>query len=170
LIKSFRMVRLHAQRRRDAGFLTQNAIVLHSIDGREPPALAILCGRAVRVCAAEKMSRGQFFSDWDGLAESGAPDWTLHLNDAIHPKFGPEKPSIRHADTEHFFPERLRFHFSGLAAPDSVGEEACGRMPFYSDRPYPRILRTRRFHLLGPPGAAAGAHPPTWCLSVCENN
>jgi lysophospholipase L1-like esterase len=95
--------------------LTQNEIVYNSSDGRKRGALADYMRRAVDVARRESAAVVDNFSDWGALRRSD-PEWTLYLNDAIHPNLAGHRRFARDI-LEQLWPEAARFSFSGLRPP-----------------------------------------------------
>lgn len=90
--------------------LTQNEIVNNSPDGRKRTALAEYMRRAAEVARRENVPVVDNFSDWVALRKSD-PEWTLYLNDAIHPNLaGHRRFALR--ILEQLWPEAPRFSLS----------------------------------------------------------
>jgi lysophospholipase L1-like esterase len=158
------------RRTRDAGatpvILTQNEIVYNSSDGRKRLALPDYMRRAVEVAKREKIESVDNFTDWTALRKAG-PDWTLHLNDAIHPNLAGHRRFASRI-LEHFWPEAAPFHFSGLRPPIPRETERAAECLLRGPAGA-QILRTSDSTWLTLSGRRRGGLTSDLVLSVCEN-
>jgi hypothetical protein len=92
--------------------LTQNQIVYHSSDGYKRAALPEYMRRAVEVAAREKVAVVDNFADWSHL-RSNDPEWTLYLNDAIHPNLAGHRRFASRI-LEQLWPKAAVAHSSNL--------------------------------------------------------
>ena len=147
--------------------LTQNQIVYHSKDGGGRGLLADYVQRAVEVAHRENATVVDTFADWTRL-RSVDPNWTLYLNDAIHPNLAGHRRFARKI-LEQLWPEASAAHYAGLRPPLPPEMRRPGEALL--DGPAAaQILRSGGSHWLILTGRRRNGISSDLVLSVCENS
>ena len=146
--------------------LTQNQIVYASSDGRKRAALPGYMHRAVEVAFREKVLVVDNFAEWSHL-RAVDPDWTLYLNDAIHPNLAGHRRFAR-VILQQIWPDAAAAHESGLRFPLPLAMQTAVDTVL----PGPtaaQILRVGESTWLALTGRRRDGHTSDLVLSVCES-